>query len=142
MNENKEITGAEFATVIEDCGLHESAACDFFSVRRKTLQHWSRTAPPLGAADEIIQLRDKIETTARATAQMYADAISDGPELTGVDLHRYHYDDYGKTRHAADGLPYKSHCRVIARAAAMLEKQGIAVRIVWAMPSEVNKNMH
>lgn len=142
MNECSDVTGAEFATLIEDCGLHEAAACAFFGVRRKTLQYWSRTTPPPGAADEIMALRDKIYAAARATVQMYVDAASDQAELTGVDLYRYHYDDYDKTRAAADGLPYKSHCRVIARAAEALEKQGISVRIVWATPSEVNKNMH
>lgn len=128
-----DLTGAEYRTLREDCGLSISEAAVFHDVRQRSIEKWEQTAPPGGAADEMVSLRSRIEAAAAAATEVYLDALSKRPEIEGVDIYRYEAWSYPESVPAEEGLPHGAHNRLISKTADLLAATGVSVKIeYWA----------
>lgn len=129
-----ELTGAEFRTLREDCGLSLAEAAAFHEVRERTVKKWERDGPTEGAAAELTVLRARIEAAAETALEAYLTALSEGDDVQGADLYRYEAWSYPDSRPAAEGLPHGAHNRLISRTADLLASEGIPVSIVYWSP--------
>lgn len=126
-----ELTGAEYKTLREECGLSVSEAADFHDVRERNVEKWEKDAPPPGAAFELLTLRAQIEMAAGKALELYLNAISKNPEIDGVDLYRYEAWAYAESAPASEGLPHGAHNRIIAKTADLLADNDISVKIEY-----------
>lgn len=129
------LTGAEYKTLREECGLSVSEAADFHDVREGTVARWEKVAPPAGAASEMLSLRAQIEVAARKALQVYQNALSQNPDIEGVDLCRYESWAYAESVPASEGLPHGSHNKIIAKTADLLADNGVSVKIEYWSPN-------
>lgn len=129
-----DLTGAEYKTLREECGLSVSEAADFHDVREGTVKKWEKTAPPPGAAFELLSLRRQIDAAARKALEVYLNALSNNSEIEGVDLYRYEAWAYAESVPASEGLPHGAHNRIIAKTADLLADNGISLKIEYWSP--------
>ena len=129
-----ELTGAEYWTLREECGLSISEISEFHDVREDTIKKWGKFAPPGGAAAELIGLRMKIEVAARKALDVYMNALSQNPDIEGVDLYRFHTWAYPKSAPASEGLPHGAHNRLISKTADLLAANQVQVTIEYWSP--------
>ncbi len=129
-----ELTGAEYKTLREECGLSVSESANFHDVREGTVKKWEKTAPPRGAARELLTVRAQIDTAARTALEVYLNALAKNPTIEGVDLYRYEAWAYAESVPASEGLPHGAHNRIIAKTADLLADNGIPVKIEYWSP--------
>lgn len=124
-----DLTGAEYRTLREDCGLSIAEAADFHGVREGAIKAWERKGPPSGAAGELATLRARIESAAAAALEQARRIVTERADMGGVDLYRYEAWAYPHSQPATEGLPHGAHNRLIARTADLLAVDGISVAI-------------
>lgn len=132
--EHVDLTGAEYRTLREDCGLSLAETAEFHDVRQGTVKKWEADGPPGGAAAELAGLRAQIEAAANLAVRTYLDSLAERPEIDGVELYRYQAWAYPETRQADEGLPHGAHNRLISRTADLLATCYVPVRILYAEP--------
>ena len=126
-----ELTNAEYRTLREECGLSLSEAADFHDVREGTVKKWEKSAPPGGAAAELIGLRIQIDAAARTALEVYLNALSQNPDIEGVDLYRYQAWAYPESAPAAEGLPHGAHNTLVSKTADLLASHQVPVTIEY-----------
>lgn len=136
--EQVDLTGAEYRTLREDCGLSLAETAEFHDVRQGTVKRWETTGPPGGAAAEMAGLRAQIEAAANVAVRTYLDALAERPKIDGVEIYRYQSWAYPETRQFAEGLPHGAHNRLIARTADLLAACYVPVTILYAVPGNVS----
>ena len=136
--EQVNLTGAEYRTLREDCGLSLAETAEFHDVRQGTVKRWETAGPPGGAAAELAGLRAQVEAAANVAVRTYLDALAERPEIDGVELYRYQAWAYPETRQFAEGLPHGAHNRLIARTADLLAACHVPVTILYAEPGNVS----
>lgn len=128
------LTGAEYKTLREECGLSVSELAEFHDVREGTVKKWEKTAPPRGAAFELLTLRAQIDMAAAKALELYLKTLSKSPDIEGVDLYRYESWAYAESVPASEGLPHGAHNRIIAKTADLLADNGVSVKIEYWFP--------
>jgi transcriptional regulator with XRE-family HTH domain len=129
------VTGAEYRTTREACGLSQQAAADFHRVGLRTIAHWEteRNRIPAGAADELRGLNASIARGVDEALNLYRELLAEHGPAEAVALTRYRSaEDYAGSRAHRDGLPWASHCALIMRTMLALERAGASVAIAWA----------
>ncbi len=134
------LTGEEYKTLREECGLSVSEVADFHDVREGSVKKWEKTAPPPGAAFKLLTLRAQIDTAAKKALEVYLKALAKNPEIEGVDLYRYETWPYAESVPTSEGLPHGAHNRIIAKTADLLANNGISVSIEYWSPDSVKGN--
>ena len=132
--DHTELTGAEYRTLREECGLSISESAEFHNVREGTIKKWEKDAPPGGATAELIGLRMQIETAARKALDVYMNALSQNSAIEGVDLYRYETWAYPKSAPASEGLPHGAHNTLISKTADLLAANQVSVTIEYWSP--------
>lgn len=132
-----DLTGAEYRTLREDCGLSILEAAEFHDVREGTIKAWEKASPPSGAAGELLGLRARIEASARKALDVYLAALAKRPEIGGVDLYRYEGWSYPDSAPAAEGLPHGAHNRLVSKTADLLAANQVSVTIeYWGLTAK------
>lgn len=132
------LTGAEFRTLREDCGLSRGDAAERFGVTAEKIKEYELRTPDPRVAAQLVKLRGHIEKEAseaatNATAQLLLGIRSGkADENAGVGIPRFHPADYHRSAYAQKGYPYGVHIKIIARTADKLSRNGINYRIEYA----------
>lgn len=134
------LTGAEYSTLRNDCGLSLKETAKFHDVRERTILNWDKTSPPPHAAGELANLRQQIEISANESLGLYHKLIAENPDISGVQIYKYHSGDYGVSMPAKEGLLHGAHNRIIIEVAYKLTAAQIPFEIIYAGEFSIPKD--
>ena len=127
-----QLSNAEYATLREDCGLSLSEIAEFHNTKERTIRYWLKSGPPEAAANEILQLRLQIQSSATKALKTYFDAVEEhGSEPECVDLYRYPKHMYKESQQFEEGLPHGAHNRLVSITADLFSEHGIPISIQY-----------
>jgi DNA-binding XRE family transcriptional regulator len=127
------LTGAEYRTLRELCGLTQWQAADIHGVSLRTVQHWEeeRNGIAVQFGSQMRSLNGQIDEWVRLCVEM---ARSREPPSSGggasVKIARYRSEDaYEGSDYDARGLPFSCHCALVGRKLIALEQAGYTVSV-------------
>lgn len=130
----RRMSGAEYRTLREACGLSLRDAATFHQVGERTVAYWEsgRSGIPQGAIAELRDLNAAIERGVAGALDVYRALLAEHGPAAAVALTRYRtIEVYAGTRAGREGLPLSSHAALLGRTMIALERAGAAVEIEW-----------
>ena len=134
------MTGAEFKTIRETCGLSVQDFAKIIGVEERSIRYWesgkqSPRSPDV--AETLLNIDQQLDTTAKAVLQL----VKSAPELpTEIVLLRYREDgDLWAAMPEWKPLPATCHAAGIARSRAALADLHVKTRIVYFEPDQYHQ---
>jgi transcriptional regulator with XRE-family HTH domain len=123
------MTGAEYRTLREACGMALTDCAAFHGVSLRTVQHWEEGRNNVSAeAGDVMRLMClKIDRVRDELVAPYAR----GSRPAVIHRHRT-IEGYQNTRYGKEDFPMRAHDAAVARAMLWFMRRGRDVSVVWA----------